>query len=78
MKNYLLNKGISGQCARILDKNIGGTFGFECDTQYSINQKYIPFTKILVTRYEKVENRQFTFSKLLCWAEELFSGLHKP
>ncbi len=43
--------------ARILDKNIGGTFGFECDPQYSIDQKYIPSTNILVTRYEKGEDR---------------------
>ncbi len=43
--------------ARILDKNIGGTFGFECDPQYRISQNYIPFTNILVTRYEKGEDR---------------------
>ncbi len=42
--------------ARILDKNIGGTFGFKCDPEYKIQQKYIPSTNILVTRYEKGED----------------------
>ena len=43
--------------ARILDKGIGGTFGFECDAGYKTDQKYIPSTNILVTSYEKGEDR---------------------
>jgi alpha,alpha-trehalase len=42
--------------ARILDKNIGGTFGIECEEGYIINQKYYPGTNILVTRFEKHQN----------------------
>ncbi len=43
--------------AKILDVNKGGTFGFKCDPGYSISQKYLPSTNILVTRYEKEEDR---------------------
>ncbi|MFO7923918.1 MAG: glycoside hydrolase family 15 protein [Bacteroidales bacterium] len=43
--------------ARILDTDIGGTFGFECDPGYSVEQKYIPSTNILVTRFEKDDDR---------------------
>jgi alpha,alpha-trehalase len=43
--------------ARILDVNKGGTFGFKCDAGYRIRQKYLPSTNILVTRYEKEEDR---------------------
>lgn len=42
--------------ARILDKNIGGTFGINCDPEYTIKQRYYSRTNILVTTYEKGEN----------------------
>ena len=42
--------------AKILDKNIGGTFGIDCEKGYSINQKYYPGTNILVTRFENGEH----------------------
>ena len=37
---------------RLLDANIGGTFGFEVDDEYQISQKYYPGTNILVTTYD--------------------------
>ncbi len=49
--------GSSSVFARILDSGKGGTFGFECDPEYKIDQKYIPSTNILVTRFEKGEDR---------------------
>lgn len=38
--------------ARILDDNIGGTFGIQCDDKYQISQRYYPGTNILITRYD--------------------------
>ncbi len=43
--------------ARILDASKGGTFGFECDSGYLTEQKYLPSTNILVTRFEKGADR---------------------
>lgn len=43
--------------ARLLDAGKGGTFGFECGNGYNTEQKYIPATNILVTRFEKGEDR---------------------
>ena len=42
--------------ARILDVNIGGTFGFECADDYQISQRYYPGTNILLTTYEQGDN----------------------
>jgi alpha,alpha-trehalase len=39
--------------ARLLDVNIGGTFGIECVGKYQVHQSYYPSTNILVTRFEK-------------------------
>lgn len=38
--------------AKLLDKEKGGSFGFEVDDSYEITQKYLPKTNILVTRFE--------------------------
>ena len=37
--------------AKLLDKNIGGSFGYEVGEEYTISQKYIEKTNILVTLY---------------------------
>ena len=37
---------------RLLDKDIGGTFGFEVDDDYRIDQIYYHGTNILITRFE--------------------------
>jgi alpha,alpha-trehalase len=44
--------------ARLLDINIGGSFGIECEEGYQVNQKYYPGTNILITRFE---NKQDVF-----------------
>ncbi|WP_412560698.1 MULTISPECIES: glycoside hydrolase family 15 protein [Winogradskyella] len=36
---------------KLLDENIGGSFGFEVDDSYSIQQHYVDNTAILVTRF---------------------------
>lgn len=41
---------------RLLDENIGGTFGFEVDDDYNIEQKYLDNTVVLITRYSKGED----------------------
>ncbi len=43
--------------ARILDKGIGGTFGFKVDDGYTTEQEYLPATNILVTKFERGEDR---------------------
>lgn len=37
--------------AKILDENNGGTFGIEPLTDYTVTQRYLPHTNILVTRF---------------------------
>ncbi|MCK4465272.1 MAG: glycoside hydrolase family 15 protein, partial [Bacteroidales bacterium] len=39
--------------AKILDKDIGGSFEFNVDEQYKIEQSYIRKTNILVTKFKK-------------------------
>lgn len=38
--------------AKLLDKEKGGSFGFEVDESYTISQNYLPKTNILVTHFE--------------------------
>lgn len=38
--------------AKLLDKEKGGSFGFEVDDSYKISQSYLPKTNILVTKFE--------------------------
>jgi len=42
--------------AKILDDEIGGSFGFAVDEKYTISQAYIPNTNILVTKYADGKN----------------------
>lgn len=37
--------------AKLLDKDIGGCFGFEVDSSYSISQRYKKHTALLITRF---------------------------
>ncbi len=37
---------------RLLDVDIGGTFGFRCSDDYRVNQWYYPGTNIIVTRFD--------------------------
>lgn len=41
--------------AKLLDPNIGGSFGFEVDDGYVISQRYLPKTNILITKFESPE-----------------------
>src|SRR5690606_13454087 len=38
--------------AKLLDKEKGGSFGWEVDDSYTISQNYLPNTNILLTRFE--------------------------
>ena len=42
--------------AKILDDEIGGSFEILVDDTYTIEQKYIPLTAILVTKFSDGEN----------------------
>ena len=41
---------------KILDEKIGGNFKIECDSSYSIRQKYMEKTCILITTFQNPEN----------------------
>jgi len=47
------NFNSSSVFAKILDKDIGGSFEFNVDEQYKIEQSYIRKTNILVTKFKK-------------------------
>jgi len=48
--------GSSSIYAKLLDKDIGGSFEILVDKKYFITQKYIPRTNILVTTFKKKEH----------------------
>ena len=41
---------------KILDEKIGGSFKIDCDSSYSINQKYMEKTCILITTFQNSKN----------------------
>ena len=41
---------------KILDEKIGGSFKIDCDSSYSIDQKYMEKTCILITTFKNSEN----------------------
>ncbi len=41
---------------KILDEKIGGSFKIDCDSSYSIKQKYMEKTCILITTFQNSKN----------------------
>ena len=42
--------------AKLLDEEIGGSFGFKVDNSYTISQEYYKNTSVLVTRFSNGED----------------------
>ncbi|MCR5362312.1 MAG: glycoside hydrolase family 15 protein [Bacteroidales bacterium] len=64
--------------ASLLDKQIGGKFGFDVSDDYTIDQSYIPHTNILTTRFSSAEGEFVVYDFMPCYHHDGSSDAYRP